>query len=267
MWFLPPFRPLAALADFARGSFRWQLWSRLAWNDLITRYRRSWLGVGWVFISFCLFVAAKVTIFSVLSSQSIAYFAVYLSVGYLIFRFLSNIIVDGAAVFVNAETWIKSESLPLSIYVYRSILRNLIVATYSLLPVIAICVYFRVYSVNFALSIAPVLAVYFLNAFWVSALLGLLSTRHRDLSHLLATGMSIVYFLTPVLWVPEDIGSLASIAQYNPFTHFIAIARTPLLEGTIPILSWQVVGGITAGGMLLVFLLFSFFRHRIVFWL
>ena len=261
------FEPVKAVTDFTDGLGRWRLWSTLAWHDLILRYRRSWLGIGWILISFSLFIGAKITIFGVLSSEPLGYFAVYLSVGYLIYRFMTSIVTDGAAAYIAAEGWIKGEALPLSVYLYRAILRNAIVTACSSVPVIIICVIYAHAGLSFFLSLVPALLAYFANAVWVGALLSLLCTRYRDLSHLLGTSMSIIYFLTPVLWIPKDLGRLAVIADYNPFTHFIAILRTPLLDGTVPWTSWAVVGGMTVAGFAVTIPVYALFRRRIVYWL
>jgi ABC-type polysaccharide/polyol phosphate export permease len=225
------------------------------------------MGVSWLFISFSMFVMAKVFIFGILSDQSIGYFAIYLSVGYLVYRFITVIVTDGAQLYINSETWIKGEALPMSVYVYRSVLRNLIVTAYSAIPVILICFYFKSHYTAFVISLIPALAIYILNAIWISATLGLICTRHRDLNHLLTTIMSITYFLTPVLWVPPDEGRLADVAMYNPITHYIVLIREPLLENTIPTESWLIAIGLTFTGIISTWTLYSFFKHRMIYWL
>jgi ABC-type polysaccharide/polyol phosphate export permease len=256
-----------ALEDMLLGTKKWRLWVYLANHDLIIRYKRSWLGITWVLISFSLFVITKVAVFGVLAQKDLAFFSVYLSVGFMTFKFISAVVIDGANALTASEGWIKGESLPLSIYIYRAITRNLIVASYTAPPVLLICIYFNVFSLSFFITIIPVLLTFCLNAVWISGVLAMICARHRDLSHLVSMGMSMTYFLTPVLWVQPETGLLSIIAKYNPFTYFIDILRAPLLEQTIPFDSWAIVGGITGLGFILLLFVFGLYKNKIIYWL
>lgn len=256
-----------ALKDLGKGLLKWRVWMHLARNDLITRYRRSWLGAGWILISFTAFVIAKILVFGSISTKDLAFFSTYVASGYMIFKFLSAVVVDGANSLTAAEGWIKGENLPLSIYVYRSILRNAIVASYTLPPVILICLYSKTYTLSLMLSVIPVLIVYFINAVWVSVFLGIVCARYRDMSHLVIMGMSLLYFLTPVLWVQPESGMLALIATYNPLTYYIDILRAPMFENAIPLFSWGVVGGMTVTGVIMMLITLGFFRQKLIYWL
>ena len=101
----------------------------------------------------------------------------------------------------------------------------------------------------------------------VGLFLGVLSARYRDIMHFSSTVMQIAYFLTPVLWVVPEEGPRALAAQINPFTHFIAILREPIMDGTVPVESWWVVLGCTVALMLLALVFFAMSRRKIIFWL
>lgn len=256
-----------AAQDLYQGLLKWRIWTHLARNDLITRYRRSWLGAGWVLISFTAFVVAKILVFGTISTKNLAFFSTYVASGYMIFKFLSAVVVDGANSLTAAEGWIKGENLPLSIYVYRSILRNAIVASYTLPPVILICLYSQTYTLSLLFSIVPVMLIYFVNAVWISVFLGIICARYRDISHLIIMGMSLLYFLTPVLWVKPDTGTLALIATYNPLTYYIDILRAPMFENSIPVFSWYVVGAMTLFGIVLMMTSLGHLRQKLIYWL
>lgn len=255
------------LRDVTAGFGRWRLWIFLSRHDLVIRYKRTWLGVSWVLISFALFVIAKVAVFGTLAGKELGSFAVYLSVGYMVFKFISAIIVDGANCLTSSETWIKGEALPYSIYAYRSVTRNLIVATMTTPPVVFVCAWYGAFNLESALSIPAVLVAYIANAIWISLLLGVICARLRDVSHLIIMGMSLTYFLTPVLWVKPDTGILATIATYNPFTYFIDIIRVPLMGGGIPWNSWSIVGIVTVSGVIVTTIVFGLLRNRVIYWL
>jgi len=60
----------AAFSDVIQGWKFGPFWRLLAWNDLKQRFRRSWLGVGWVMVAFILFLGSKLVIFSFLTKAS-----------------------------------------------------------------------------------------------------------------------------------------------------------------------------------------------------
>ena len=101
----------------------------------------------------------------------------------------------------------------------------------------------------------------------IGLFLGVISARYRDVMHFSATIMQVAYFLTPVLWIPPETGPRAIAAVVNPFSHYIAILREPLLDGTVPYFSWLVVLGCTLTLLLLSLVFFAVSRRKIVFWL
>ena len=94
------------------------------------------------------------------------------------------------------------------------------------------------------------------NALWVQLFFGLICAKFRDITHLVQSMMRVMFFLTPILYMPEQLGSKAHLLNYNPFTHYIAIIRDPIFLNEFPILSWQVVGGLTLLGWILALLTF-----------
>ncbi len=256
-----------AITDLVKGATHWRLWTVMAWHGLRQRYKRSWLGLGWIALSFALFSGVKIFVFGALSDKPIAYFAGFLVIGYLIFRLIVNFVTGGAAVFVSATSWIKSEPLPLSVHIYKLMTNNLIVFAYSAVPALLFCVYFGVLNWSGLFVLPIVLIVYAINGLWISALMGVICVRHRDILHFVGTVMQIFYFVTPILWVPPETGPRALIANINPLTHYIAIFRTPILDGTIPWESWKWVAICTIVGAVVSFIVFMRSRRQIVFWL
>src|SRR4029077_20279586 len=69
----PQARSLAlALQDFVEGIRRYEFWHSLAWNDVKSPFRRSWLGEFWMVINLAIFVVAVGTIYSVLLNMPLA---------------------------------------------------------------------------------------------------------------------------------------------------------------------------------------------------
>lgn len=254
------------LQDITSGLARWRLWTTLAMNDIRMRYKKSWIGIGWVALSTGMFLAAKIFIFSNFSAKPLAFFAVYLAVGFMVWRFMSSVVMESTSVYFSAAGWMKSEPIPHSTYIFQLVCRNFITLTYSSIPVIITCIIFKTFTVQFAISFIPAVLALLLNALWAAMVLGVVCGRFRDLAHLIQTAMQIMFFLTPVIWVASDVGRLANFVKWNPFAHFLAIFRDPLLYSQYPVLSWQVVCGITVVGWMVAIFVHARFRKQVVFW-
>lgn len=256
-----------AVADIAAGFLNYRIWQTLTWNDLAKRYSRSWIGLGWVMIAFAFFMLVKVVIFGSLSSADSGTFAVHLAIGYMLWRFISGILTDGASTFISSHSWIKSEPIPLSTFVYKVVFTNFVLFVLTSPAVIAICYYFGIWTVGGIEHIPLALAAILVNAVWIALSLGIICARHRDIMHLIRSVMILLYFASPILWMPSDSPTLELIATYNPISYFIEILRGPIMNGFWPVRAWIVVGAFTIGGWLFALFLLARFKNRVVFWL
>lgn len=256
----------ASVLELSRSISLWRFWSALAWQDWRRRYRRSMLGAAWVFVSFAMFVGVKILIFGAMTQNEIGFFSLWLSIGFLIWTYISSNVVEGGNVFISSARWIKGADLPYLIYVFQSVARSIIQFLLALGVILSLLVFFPPPNALTALTAVPAMLVLVINAIWSQTLLGVICARHRDLVHLSQTIVRLLFFLTPILWVPSDFGKFGEFAIYNPFTHYIAIIRDPLVLGTIPWFSWGVVCALTVVGSVAAYLAFAVNRRRIVFW-
>ena len=256
-----------AFSDIIQGWKYRPFWRLLAWNDLKQRFRRSWIGVGWVMLAFIMFLGAKLVIFSFLTKADFNLFVIHLTVGFAAWRFIIGAVIEGSNTFISSENWIKGERLPLSVHSYRAVYRNFLLATGTLLPVFAIIAYFGQSSLAAWVSFPLTIIVFMLNGFWISIFVGAICARLRDISHLTTTVMQIMFFLTPIIWRVEDVGRAKDWVKYNPFVYYLDIIRVPVLTGTYPVESWMIVGILTTVGFTLAISSFAWSRQKIIFWL
>lgn len=256
----------SALEDISEGFLRAGLWWELAWEDFVKRYRRSYFGVLWAIISFAILSIAILFFFSSITGEQAKYTTGYIVLGFLVFQSLSMNIVDSCNVFVSSSNWLKSTKLPLSIFVFKDITRNLIMIIFNSVGAAMLLAWagYR-FPPEAYWALAGVIAI-ILNSVWVYLLFGVIAARFRDIFHLTSAIMRMAFFVTPIMWTPSDEGIRSLIALFNPLTHFIAIVRNPLLNGEIPYLSWQIVGGISVFGSILGLTIFCLCRRRVVYW-
>ena len=264
----PSTRTQAALGDLVRGLRAWPFWTLVGWYDIKQRYRRTTLGPLWITASMGFLTTILGIIYGAIFHLPLANYLLYLAAGMVCWYFVSSTIMEGTTVFIAAEGIIKQNAIPLSIHVYRVVWRNLIVLLHNAVVLAVIFLIFRsVSSLNPVLVLMGVLLLV-ANLTVIVLVLGLLSTRFRDLPPLAANIIQVLFYITPILYQPSQLPeSMKIIAYYNPLYHVIEVLRRPLIGETPPMESYLgatlslVIGGAIA------FVLFQRFRGRIAYWL
>ena len=259
--------PVAVIGDLLDGWRRGPIWRAFAWDEIQQRYRRSILGLAWIVISYVIFVLSIALFFGGFTAMGSNSFTPYVAVGYAAFGFLIGNITDGCEVFRGSSTWIKSSSLPYSIYIYKSIARSFFPFVVQLLTALVLMIGFG-WRPHWGIFLAvPALLIFLVNAIWLQLFFGLIAARWRDIAHLVSAVTRILFFMTPILWVYEErSGIVRKIAGINPLTHFLQIFRAPILGESVALESWLIVLGWTGAGWIVAVATASVMRRRLPFW-
>jgi ABC-2 type transport system permease protein len=124
------------------------------------------------------------------------------------------------------------------------------------------------------LTAFPAVVLLALNGAWVALLIGIVTTRFRDLLPITQSIVQLAFFLTPIVWIYEDlinsanpaIAERARLAELNPFLHFVEILRRPMLGQPQELRHWIVVLVITVVGWALTLLVLRRYRARVSYW-
>lgn len=254
-----------ALRDIGAGLARGGLWFRLAMTDIQQTYRRSIFGAAWIALSFGAFVLVKIFVFGSFVPGDVSYFSMWVAIGFWVWMLVQGAVVDGCNVFVNSRSWILGTSLPLSIYVFQAITRVMLRFIWSI-PVIAIVIwhYDVVPTVTWLWAI-PGLILIVMNIIWAQIFLGVICARFRDVAHLVQSIMLVMFFLTPILYIPSMLKDKAYLLVYNPFTHFLALMRGPMVDNVFPVLAWHVTGSITIIGWIVALVTYQTMGRKVPF--
>ena len=203
---------LDVVRDVRETATAWRLICLLAWTDLRARYRRSAIGPFWL------------TLGTALGT---------IGLGFV----WSDLFKLERAVFVPAHgrqaALIRNLRLPLLLYPVQMVLKHAINLLH-ILPVFVVVA--LVYDVPFARTawlVVPCALLVIANLLWITTLLSILGARFRDLEYLIAAGMPILMFLSPVFYRPSYLPVWEHLMWFNPFSHWIELVRSPML-GTLP---------------------------------
>jgi ABC-type polysaccharide/polyol phosphate export permease len=215
-----------------------------------------------------IFVAALGALYAKLFNRPPDIYIPHLTLGFLAWTFLAGVIGGGCNAFIGAERYIKEMRVPLSAFVYRMIWQHVIMLCYQSLVYVAVAVIFNIRPGPVSVLAVGGVALFIVNAVWVGLLMGILATRYRDVPEIMNNVIRIVFFLTPILWMPEMAGGARSlILELNPFYHFIELIRAPLLGNAPHAHAWLLALGTAVVGWPLALLLFARFKGRIAYWL
>lgn len=260
-------QPRRALVDLREGLARWQLWTTLGWEDIRTRYRRSTIGPFWVTLSMAALIGGIGLMYSGLFGTSGHDYVPYIAVGFVVWALITGLIKDGCMSFYSAGGMIRQLPAPLSLQTYRFVWKNVVVLAHNMLIYLAICLVYGLWPgfVNLGLALLG-LTVICLNGVWFGLIMGLLSSRFRDIPQIVDSVMQVAFFLTPIFWHPDKLPDRAFIVDFNPFRYYLEVVRQPLLGESTDPKAWVVVLLLTLVGSAISFAFFARYRRRVAYW-
>ena len=256
-----------AMRDVASALKAWHVWSYLAWQDVISKYRRSIFGPLWISGGMIATSLALSVTFGAIFGQPLPTFLPLVMAGYLTWiHFLGPTLAEAPELFVSMSGSIRNHAFPFMYYVLRYVTKALILLGHSLVVFYVMTLLVR----NFHFphwQIIPALIVLTLFSTFLSTVVGIISARYRDLRFMLPYMGQMLFFVTPIFWSPSAMhGKRALLVQANPFFHLMEVMRDPLLGRPAPLNSW--INALTTLGVVFVLWLvtFSAFRRKIPFW-
>jgi lipopolysaccharide transport system permease protein len=239
------------------------------WQDVAQRYRRSRVGAFWITISVAVMIGTLSFLFGTLFRTPLHEFLPFVAVGLILWTFIVAMINEGCTTFIDASGIILQVRLPFFTHIIRLAWRNLIILAHNAVILPIVFVIMQIMPSADWLLVLPGLALVLVNVIWMSLLLATLSARFRDITQAVQSLMQIVFFLTPIMWMPQSIAAHAppAILQLNPFFHLIEIVRAPLLGHAPDPLNWLASIALAIVGWSVALLFFGRFRRRIPYWL
>lgn len=260
----------AAFIDFWEGCLKWPIWLMLAYQDIKLRYRRSVLGPFWITISMAITVYSMGFLYSKLFHMELDRYYPFLVGGMLTWSLISTIIIEMTDGLLTSEGFIKQVKLPYTLYIHRITARNLLIFFHNMLVMIPVFILFHHHAkitLN-SLLLFPALFIIYANSILYGMLLGMIGARFRDISQMIKSLVTVIFFVTPVMWAPDLLSSRHYyLIDLNPFYAFIEIVRAPLLGNLPTFNNLLVVTMVTLFGLVSCFSIFKRYRSRIVYWL
>ncbi len=244
------------------------MWFWLGWYDIKQKYRRSFIGPFWITLSTGVMVGSIGMMFAVIFKSTVNEFLPYFAIGQIIWLFISNQINDACTTFIQYQYIIKQMSVPLTVHIMRTLWNNLILVGHNILIILIVLLVFSPGISWVVLYAIPAFFLVVILLFLISVMLGIICTRFRDITQIVAVFIQLIYFFTPIFWMKKVLpGKHSWVTDFNPFYHMIEIVRAPLLGTAPPSILWLYMSLYIAIAAILFIFVLTKFRHRVSYWL
>ena len=256
------------IREFVNALHFWRIWNIATIYKIVLNYRRTYLGTAWLMVGITLIVIVKSFLFSGILNLPSERIIPNLAIGMLVWRLLVGIVNGSCDALSTNKSNFEQGYFPLFTPVLSTIVHHSFIFMHALIPMLAISFYFALPHWGNLFLVIPGLVLICFTAIPIGYILSVLCARFRDLANLIHAIMGVLFFMTPVIWIPEmATGFRQWIVLLNPFYHFMEIIRDPIVAQPIVSLNWIValLSGIFA--WVVSYILYSYYGRRVLIWL
>jgi ABC-type polysaccharide/polyol phosphate export permease len=232
-----------------REIFRYRnLVNQMVRRDLLTRYKRSVLGVAWTMLNPLGTSIVLTIVFSRVFGGADKGYPVYVLSGLIAWNFFSQTTNAAIVNLVWGGGLLNRIYIPRTVFGVSAVGTGLVNLLLSLVPLIIIML---VLSIPLAPSILILpIPILFLAMFslGVGLFISSLAIYYSDVAEMYQIVLMAWFYLSPVIFKDDFMPArvLTVIKLVNPMYHLINLFRTPIYEGRIPDLSEFLVSGLWA---------------------
>ena len=222
-------------------------WTYSTWLQLGLKYRRTTLGPIWMAVGPAFFVVFLGYLYSQVNTVAPEVFVPHLAVGYVAWTLISGYVVGGSTVYIRRRSEILQGNMRLTDLSLAASFETFLTFLHQAVVIVGVYVFFGMLPPPSGVFSLLGLLLLFLTGFCVMTFLGIIGARYRDIVEVISSVMRIMFFITPIIWIPKDGagGFLGAYLVFNPFYHYLEMVRAPLLGTPISPLSFAVVAGLS----------------------
>ena len=256
------------LADNLKALREWRVWLHLGMADIRSRFAQSIVGPLWILLNLALWVGGIGVIYAALFNQKLNEFLPFLTVGFVVWGYLTQTITDGGNAFVFAEGYIKQFTYPKQIYVLRTLVSSAVPLGLGFAVFFAVLLVLeRPFGWGMLWAI-PGLAIVLVASYIHATIMAYASARFRDLPHGMTALLQVLFFMTPVFFTIDVLKQrqLDFVYAYNPLYYLIEVVRHPLTQlDAAPLFVYQASGLYLLGMLVIAVLVVAKLDRRIVY--
>ena len=240
----------------------------LGWQDVKQSYRRSAIGPFWITIGMAVQILTIGLVFGLLFGAPLEEFLPFLATGLILWTFISSTISSGATSFIAGEAIVRQLPIPQYLHVMRVIWRDAIMLAHNVVIIPGVFLFFLRVPDWHLLLVIPGFLLTATFLYSTAYVIGLLTTRFRDIQQIVASIMTVIFYMTPVIWQPTALpeGTAELLLGLNPFYHFLEIMRSPILGQAPTTENWIIASSISLIAGAVAFLVARKYKNRLAYW-
>lgn len=225
--------------DYLCYLFRFRyFWAYLARSDLISRFRRSKMGMLWMVLSPLLLTLIMAFVFGTVFRQPMREYAPYILAGTVSWEFISSSMVGNGMTFIINETYIRQFNHPVTIYTLKATVVSSINFLIGSIGLAIWSLFIHPMNTVMGLMTLPLtVLLFFLLGWGLSTIASFLNVKYRDYPQIMALLMQVVWYMSPVFFQESMFLNnviLRTWFHINPITHLLYLMRKPFLYGQMP---------------------------------
>ena len=232
----------------------------MAVNEVNIRYARTSLGPWWQTINMLILSVVLSFVFAKIFKVPVEQFLPFLITGLIFWNFMQAVMVDSSVCLVRSRNLILNTVNPIWIYSLKLVIKALVQLLHHIL-LIPIAVYYFDIDIGLMDVLMFLVGIMVLTSILILAsnILAIIGSRLHDLEQVITNIMQVMFYATPIIWMPSLLGGRVFYLDYNPLYHLINTCRIPIIGGDMQI--WQ--NSIMFSIALLIFLiLFNYYVYR-----
>lgn len=229
----------------------------LAWREIATRYKQSFLGFFWVILNplfqmiIISFVFSHIMKFSNLGVP----YPIFLYAGLLPWIFFTTSLNASTSVLVTNAALIKKIYFPREILILSTVLAKTFDFFVALIVFFILMFFYQIPFTPYIFLFIPIFLLQFLFTFALSLFLAWTNLFYRDIQYLVNLIITLWFYLTPVIYPVEFLPEkYRFIFKLNPLSVFINAYRQVLLGGSFPRWESLAIGAVIS----IIFFIISF---------
>ena len=209
------------------------IWSHLGFRDLRVRYAQTLFGPWLSTVALAAMLLGTSLAVGVLAGTPFREHLSVIAVSLALWMFASNAIIESAELYEVERGLLLNSRISSTVLVFRLLWRNLLVGFHNL-PVVVV-------ASGFSSGLAMFRALIFPFALVVTAvmiagpvfLVARVCLRRRDVARVVPAVVQVLFFVTPILWVPSTSALGNALAAINPLAWPLEICQAFVDHGVL----------------------------------
>ncbi|MCB8984080.1 MAG: ABC transporter permease [Ardenticatenaceae bacterium] len=188
-------------------------------REIKVRYKNSVLGIFWSLLNPLLMMIVYTVLFTkLIPNNSIRVFPIFILVGLIPWQFLTNTLIGGTVCVTDNAALLRKVYFPRIMLPSSVLLSNLVNFVLAFLVMIILLYVFGLGLTIHALWVPVILLIQMIFMLGIILILGTVQVFYRDVIQILNVLLLAWFFLTPVFYPFETLGTSATIlgVTFNP---------------------------------------------------